>query len=90
MSCVRSSGGAGVRDSSSGLRLGSSSSTCSSSTCSLKGELGKESMIFGSLTEKLIGESGGTTGGSRAAIEGICASSGKRSKTEEEDREARK
>ena len=47
-------------------------------------------MISGDWTEKSTGESGVTTGGSRAAIEGICASSGKRSKTEEEDREARK
>jgi len=63
--------------------LGSSSSTCSSSTCSLNGELGKGSRISGGWTEKSTGESGATT-------EGICASSGKRSKTEEEDREARK
>ena len=42
MSCARSSGGAGAGDPSSGLGLGSSSSTCS-----LKGELGKGSMIFG-------------------------------------------
>ena len=79
MSCVRSSGEAGVGDPSSGL--GSSSSTYSSSTCSLKGELGKGSRISGGWTEKSTGESG-------AAIEGICASSRKRSKTEEEDREA--
>ena len=72
---------AGAKDPS--LRLGSSSSTCSSSTYSLKGELGKRSRIFGGWTEKSIGESG-------AATEGICASSGKRSKTKEEDREARK
>ena len=85
MSCIRSSGRAGAGDLSSGLGLGSSSSTCS-----LKGELGKGSMIFGGWTEKSIGESGVTTGGLGAATEGICASSGKRSKTEEEDREARK
>ena len=88
MSCVRSSGGTGVGDPSSGL--GSSSSTCSSSTCSLKGELGKGSRISDGWTEKSTGESGATTGESGAAIEGICASSRKRSKTEEEDREARK
>ena len=86
MSCVRSSGEAGVGDPSSGL--GNSSSTCSSSTCSLKGELGKGSRISGGWTEKSTGESGATTGESGAAIEGICASSRKRSKTEEEDREA--
>ena len=88
MSCVRSLGGVGAGGPSS--RLGSLSSTCSSSTCSLKGELGKGSMISGGWTEKSTGESGATTGGSRAAIEEICTSSGKRSKTEEEDREARK
>ena len=81
MSCVRSSGEAGARDLSS--RLGSSSSTCSSSTCSLKGELGKGSRISGGWTEKSIGELGVVT-------EGICASSGKSSKTEEKDREAQK
>ena len=86
MSCVRSSGGAGVGDPSSGL--GSSSSTCSSSTCSLKGELGKGSRISGGWTEKYTGESGATTRESGVAIEGICASSRKRSKTEEEDWEA--
>ena len=90
MSCARSSGGAGAGDPSLGLGLGSLSSTYSSSTCSLKGELGKGSMIFGGWTEKSTGESGVTTGGLGAASEGICASSGKRSKTEEEDREARK
>ena len=71
-------------------RLGSSSSTCSSSTYSLNGELGKESRISGGWTEQSTGESGATTGGSGAVTKGICASSGKRSKTEEEDREARK
>ena len=90
MSCARSLGGAGAGDPSSGLGLGSSSSTCSSSTCSLKGELGKELVIFSGWTEKSTGELGATIGGSGAATEGICASSGKRSKTEEEDREARK
>ena len=90
MSCARPLGGAGARDLSSRLGLGSSSLTCSSSTCSLKGELGKESVISGGWTEKSTGESGATIGGSKAAIEGICASSGKRSKTEKEDREARK
>ena len=90
MSCARSSGEAGAGDPSSGLGLGSSSSTCSSSTCSLKGELGKGSVISGGWTEKSTRESGATTGGLGAATEGICASSGKRSKTEEEDREARK
>ena len=44
---ARSSGGAGAGDPSSGLGLSSSSSTCSSSTCSLKGELGKGSVISG-------------------------------------------
>ena len=81
MSCARSSGGAGARDPSSGL--GSSSSTCASSTCSLKGELGKGSKVSGGWIEKSIGGSGAVT-------EGICVSSRKRSKTEEEDREARK
>ena len=59
MSCAKSSGKAGVGDPSSGL--GSSSSTCSSPTCSLKGELGKGSNIFGGWTEKSIGESRATT-----------------------------
>ena len=67
------------------LKVGSSSSTCL-----LKGELGKGSNISSGWIEKSIRESGATTGGSGAALEGICASSGKRSKTEEEDREARK
>ena len=56
----------------------------------LKGELGKGSRISGGWTEKSIGESEVATGGSGDTTEGICASSGKRSKTEEEDREARK
>ena len=88
MSCARSSGGAGAGDPSSGL--GSSSSTCSSSTCSLNGELGKGSRISSGWIEKSIGGSGATIGGSGAVTEGICVSTGKRSKTEEEDREARK
>ena len=88
MSCARSSSGAGAGDPSSGL--GSSSSTCSSSTCSLKGELGKGSRISGGWIEKSTGKSGATIGGSGAATEGMCASFGKRSKTEEEDKEARK
>lgn len=88
MSYARSSGGAGAGDPRS--RLGSSSSTYSSSTCSLKGELGKGSRISGGWTKKFTGESVATTRGLGAAIEGICASSGKRSKTGEEDREARK
>ena len=88
MSYARSSSGAGAMDPSSRLGLGSSSSTCSSSTCSLKGKLGKGSMISGGWTEKSTGESGTTTGGSEVATKGICVSSGKRSKTEEEDKEA--
>ena len=87
MSCARSSGGVGSGNPSSGLELGSSSSTCSSSTCSLKGELGKGLMISVGWIEKFTGESDVTTGGSGATTEGICVSSGKRSKTEEEDRE---
>ena len=79
MSCARSSGEAGVEDPRSGF--GSSSSTCSSSTCSLKGELGMRSRISSGWIEKSTGESGATTGGLGADIEGICASSGKRSKT---------
>ena len=83
MSCARSSGGAAVGDPS--LGLGSSSSTCS-----LNGELGKGLRIFGGWIEKSTGESGGsgaTTRGSGAITKGICVSSGKRSKTEEEVRE---
>ena len=75
MSCARSSGGVGAGDPSSRLGLGSSSSTCS-----LKGDW----------IEKSTGESETTTRGLGVATEGICVSSGKRSKTEEEDREARK
>ena len=55
MSCVRSLGGVGAGGPSS--RLGSLSSTCSSSTCSLNGELGKGSMISSDWTKKSIGES---------------------------------
>ena len=92
---ARSSGGARTKDPSSGL--GSSSSTCSSSTCSLKGELGKGSNIYGGWTEKSIGESGANIGESGAntresgaATEGIYALFGKRSKIDKEDREALK
>ena len=88
MSCARSSGRVGAGDPSSGL--GSSSSTYSSSACSLKGELKKGSRISGGWTKKSTGESRVATGGSGATTKGICASSGKRSKTEEEDREAQK
>ena len=87
MSCVRSSGGVGAGDPS--LGLGSLSSTCSSSTCSLKGELGKGSRISSGWTEKSTGELRVATGESEATTEGIYAISGKRSKTEEKDREAR-
>ena len=69
MSCARSSGETRVRDPSSGLGLGSSSSTCSSSTYSLKSELGKGSMISGGWTEKSTRESGATIGGSGVATE---------------------
>ena len=47
-------------------------------------------MISGGWIEKSTGESGGlgaTTRGSGAITKGICVSSGKRSKTEEEVRE---
>ena len=81
MSYARSSSGAGAADLSRGL--GSSSSTTS-----LKGELGKGSRIFGGWTEKSTGKLGIATKGFGAATERICASSEKRSKTEEEDREA--
>ena len=90
MSRARSLGGARAGDPSLGLGLGSSSSTYSSSTRSLKGELKKGSMISGGWTEKSTGKSGATTEESGAATEGICASYGKRSKTKEEDREAQK
>ena len=52
MSCAKSLGGAGVGDPSS--RLGSSSSTCSPSTYSLEGDLGKASKISGGWIEKSI------------------------------------
>ena len=81
MSCARFSSGGGARNPS--LRLGSSSSTCSSSTCSLKGDPRKAYKISDGWTKKSIGGLG-------AAIEGICGSSGKRSRTKEIDREARK
>ena len=83
MSCARSSGEIGARDPSSGL--GSSSSTCS-----LKSELEKGSRTTGGWTELSTGESKKATRGSGVATEGICASYRKRSKTEEEDSEARK
>ena len=51
MSCARSSGKAGAGDPSSGLGLDSSSSTCS-----LKGELGKGSIISGGWIEKSTGK----------------------------------
>ena len=88
MSCARSLGGVRAGDLSSGL--GSSSSTYSSSICSLKGELGKGSRMSGGWIEKSLGELRAAIGGSEATTEGICASSGKRSKTKEENREARK
>ena len=47
-------------------------------------------MISGGWTEKSTGESGATIGGPGVVTEGICASSRKRSKTDEENREARK
>ena len=88
MSCARSSGEARAGDPSSGL--GSSSSTYVSSTYSLKGKLENGSKVSSGRIEKFIGASGATTGGSGATTKGICASSTERSKTEEEDREARK
>ena len=81
MSCARSSGGVREVDPNSGL--GGLSSTCLSSTCSLEGNLGEASKIFGGWIEKSIGGSGVT-------IKRICGSFGKSSKTEEADREARK
>ena len=87
---ARSLGGVGAGDPSLRLGLGSSFLTCSSSTYSLKGELGNESMISGGWTKKSTRESRATIGGLGAVTEGICASSGKRSKTEKEDKEARK
>ena len=88
MSYARSSSGVGVGDPSS--MLGSSSLTFSSSTCSLKGELEKGLKIFSDQRGKSTRESEAATGGSKVATEGICSSSGKRSKTEGEDRETRK
>ena len=88
MPCARFSSRAGAGDPSLSLGLGSSFLTCSSSTYSLKGELGNGSMISGGWTKKSTGESRATIGGLGAVTEGICASSRKRSKTEEEDREA--
>ena len=57
MSCARSSGGAVAGDP--GMGLGSSSSTCL-----LKGELGKRLKISGGWTEKSTGESRAATRGS--------------------------
>ena len=85
MSCARSSNGAGAGAGDPSSGLGSSSSTCS-----LKSELEKGSRITGGWTELSTGESRKATRGSGVATEGICASYRKRSKTEEEDREARK
>ena len=79
MSCARSSGGAGAGNPS--LGLGGSSSTCSSSTYSLKSDLGKAQKILVNWTEKSIEGLGAT-------IEEICGSYGKRFKTNEVDREA--
>ena len=73
MSCGGFSGGTGVEDP--GSRWGSSSSTCSSSTCLRE-------------TAKVSGE--WCKGGSRVFVEGIRDSSGKISKTEEVVREERK
>ena len=81
MSCARSPSKAGVGYLS--LRLGSLSSTCSSSTCSLEGDLGEALKISGGWTKKSIEEQGAT-------IEGIYGLSGKRSKTKEVDREVQK
>ena len=78
--CRISSGGR-VRDLDS--KLGSLFSTCSSSTCSLEGDLGEALKISGGWTKKSIEEQGAT-------IEGIYGLSGKRSKTKEVDREVQK
>ena len=56
MSCARSSGRAREKEPSSGL--GGSSSTCSSSTCSLEGDLGEASKISSGWIKKSIGGSG--------------------------------
>ena len=53
--------------------LGSLSSTCSSFTYSLKGELGNGSRISSGWIEKSTRELGAIIGGLGAAIEGICA-----------------
>ena len=63
------------------LKLGSLSSTCSSSTYSLKSDLGKAQKILVNWTENSIEGLGAT-------IEEICGSYGKRFKTNEVDREA--
>ena len=55
MFCGKYLGGEGAGDL--GLKWSSSLLTYSSSTCSLKGELGKGSMISVDWTEKSIGES---------------------------------
>ena len=81
MSCARSSRGVGAGDPN--LRLGSSYSTCSSSTCSLKGDPREASKLSTGWTEKSIAGLGAT-------IEGIYGSCRKRSKIEKVDREARK
>ena len=73
MSYARSSGGVGAGDP--GLRWGSSSSTCSSSTC-----LGETSKKFGEKSK----------GGSKVFVEVTGDSSGKISKTKEVVREERK
>ena len=73
MSCGGSSGRAGAGDP--GSKWGSSSSTCSSSTC-----LGEASKVSGERSK----------GGSKVFVEGIRDSSGKISKTEEVVRKERK
>ena len=73
MSCGGSSGGVGVGDP--GSKWGSSSSTCSSSTC-----LGEALKVSGERSK----------GGSKVFVEGIRDSYGKISKTEEVVREERK
>ena len=76
--CARSSSEARVGARDLNIKLGNSSSTCS-----FKGDLGRASKISGGWSEQ-------SREGSRATIEGICATSGKRSKIKEEDREAQK
>ena len=73
MSCGGSSGGARAGDP--GFKWGSSSSTCSSSTC-----LGEASKISGERAK----------GGSKVFVEGTRDSFGKISKTEEVVKEERK